>query len=137
MQTLINYFALLLTGLLLQAQNTVEVSITNFSNDKETVKVGFYNTEEDWLEREFKNDQSKITNKTAKFIFTDVPDGIYAVSCFHDEDDDGVFDMYLGMFPTENYASSNGATGMFDLLKWNDAKFELINTITKRIPIKF
>lgn len=54
-----------------------------------------------------------------------MPDGVYAVSCFHDEDDDGVFDMYLGFMPKEDYGCSNGATGMFGPPKWEDAKFTL------------
>lgn len=136
MQTIINYFALLLTGMLLQAQNTVEVTMTNFSNDNGTVKVGLYSNEGTWLEKEFKAEDAKITNKTAKVTFTDVPDGVYAVSCFHDEDNDGVFKMFMGMIPVEDYACSNGATGMFGPPKWSDAKFELKNNETKQVPIK-
>ncbi|RDK87136.1 DUF2141 domain-containing protein [Marinirhabdus gelatinilytica] len=136
MQTLINYFALLLTGMVLNAQNNVEVTMTNFSNDKGTVKVGLYNNEGDWLEKEFKIVGSKIENNTAKVTFTNVPDGIYAVSCFHDQDNDGVFDMYLGMIPAEDYACSNGATGMFGPPKWSDAKFETKNNETKQITLK-
>ncbi len=136
MQTIINYFALLLTGMFLQAQNTVEVTMSNFSNDNGTVKVGLYNNEGTWLEKEFKAEDSKINNKTAKVIFTDVPDGVYAVSCFHDEDNDGKFKMFMGMIPVEDYACSNGATGMFGPPKWSDAKFELKNEETKKVPIK-
>ena len=136
MQTIINYFALLLTGLFLQAQNTVDVTMTNFSNDDGVVKVGLYSNEGEWLEREFKAEDSKITNKTAKVTFTNVPDGVYAVSCFHDEDNDGVFKMFMGMIPIEDYACSNGATGMFGPPEWNEAKFELKNNETKQVPIK-
>lgn len=136
MQTLINYFALLLTGLFLQAQNTVEVSMTNFSNDKGTVKVGLYSNEGDWLEREFKAEDAKISNKTATVIFTDVPDGVYAVSCFHDEDNNGKFKMFMGMIPAEDYASSNGAIGIFGPPKWSDAKFQIKDNETKQVPIK-
>jgi uncharacterized protein (DUF2141 family) len=136
MQTIINYLALLLTGLFLQAQNTVEVAMTNFSNDTGTVKVGLYSNEGDWLEKEFKAEDSKINNKTATATFTDVPDGVYAVSCFHDEDNDGKFKMLMGVFPAEDYACSNGATGLFGPPKWSDAKFELKDNETKQVPIK-
>ncbi|WP_432410589.1 DUF2141 domain-containing protein [Rasiella sp. SM2506] len=136
MQTIINYFALLFTGLFLQAQNTVEVTMTNFSNDAGTVKVGLYNSEGTWLEKEYKAQDSKISNKTARVTFTDVPDGVYAVSCFHDEDNDGVFKMFMGIIPIEDYACSNGATGMFGPPKWSEARFELKDNVTKQVPIK-
>ncbi len=137
MQTIITYFALLLTGMFVNAQNTVEVTMTNFSNNNGTVKVGLYNNEGDWLEREFKALDSNISKSTATVTFTEVPDGTYAVSCFHDEDDDdGTFKMFMGMIPVEDYACSNGATGMFGPPKWEDAKFELTNSETKEINIK-
>lgn len=52
MNALINYFALLLTGVMLQAQNTVEVTMTNFSSNEGTVKVGLYDSQGTWLEKE-------------------------------------------------------------------------------------
>lgn len=136
MQTIVNYFALLLTGMMLQAQNTVEVTMTNFSNDEGTVKVGLYSDQGTWLEKEFMAIETTIANKTATVTFTDVPDGVYAISCFHDEDNDDVFDMFLGFIPKEDYACSNGAVGMFGPPKWTDAKFNLSNNEVKLIPIK-
>tara|TARA_A100000171_G_C2139401_1_gene153459 strand:- start:6722 stop:7135 length:414 start_codon:yes stop_codon:yes gene_type:complete len=135
MQTIITYFALILTGLFLQAQNTVEVTMTNFSTNDGTVRVGLYNSEGQWLEREYKALDSKITNRTAKVTFTDIPDGVYALSCFHDEDDNGKFKMFMGMLPIEDYACSNDASGMFGPPKWSDAKFELKNGETKQVPL--
>jgi len=136
MQSIITYFALLLTGVFLQAQNTVEVSMTNFSSNDGTVKVGLYNNKGTWLEKEFKALDSKISNKKANVTFTNVPDGVYAVSCFHDEDNNGEFKMLMGMFPIEDYACSNGATGMFGPPAWEDAKFEVKNNQTKQVPVK-
>ena len=136
MQTIINYFVLLLTGFALHAQNTVEVTMTNFGSDEGTVKVGLYDNQGTWLEKEFKGLDAKIVGKKASVTFTDVPNGTFAVSCFHDEDDDGEFDMFMGMIPREDYGCSNGATGMFGPPKWSDAKFELKGTETKKVSIK-
>ena len=49
MQTILTYFALLLTGLFLQAQNSIVVNITGFESNKGTVMVGLYNKEGDFL----------------------------------------------------------------------------------------
>lgn len=135
MQTIINHFALLLMGLVLQPQNTAEVSMTNINNNA-TVKVDVCNSQGDWLEREFKVVNSKTTNKAAKATFIPIADGVYALSCFHDETNDGKFKIFIGIFAAEDYVCSTSAIGMFGPPEWKDASFELKNYETKHVPIK-
>ena len=66
MQTIINYFALLLTGLVLQAQNTVAVTMTNFSSNEGTVQVGLYDNEGTWLTKTYKGEVVSISNNLLK-----------------------------------------------------------------------
>ena len=135
MQTIITTITLLFTTLILQAQNTVEVKMTNFDNDKGTAMVGLYNSEENFLESGFMYKKSKIENEMATVTFTNVPDGDYAVSCFHDEDDNGKLNMFMGMMPTEDYGTSNNAPANFGPPKWIDAKFEVKDGETKTFEI--
>ena len=135
MQTIITTITLLFTTLILQAQNTVEVKMTNFDNDKGTAMVGLYNSEENFLESGFMYKKSKIENEMATVTFTNVPDGDYAVSCFHDEDDNGKLNMFMGMMPTEDYGTSNNAPANFGPPKWIDAKFEIKDGETKTFEI--
>ncbi len=135
MQTIITTITLLFTTLILQAQNTVEVKMINFDNDKGTAMVGLYNSEENFLESGFMYKKSKIENEMATVIFTNVPDGDYAVSCFHDEDDNGKLNMFMGMMPTEDYGTSNNAPANFGPPKWIDAKFEIKDGETKTFEI--
>ena len=135
MQTIITTITLLFTTLILQAQNTVEVKMTNFDNDKGIAMVGLYNSEENFLESGFMYKKSKIENEMATVTFTNVPDGDYAVSCFHDEDDNGKLNMFMGMMPTEDYGTSNNAPANFGPPKWIDAKFEIKDGETKTFEI--
>jgi len=135
MQTVLTYLAILFTGLTLQAQNTIEVNINNLDNDDGNVKVGLYNEKASFLEATYKSDVVKISKKSAATTFTNVPDGIYAVSIFHDEDNDGKLNMFMGTIPTEDYGCSNNAKGMFGPPKWEDAKFEVKNDEVKQISI--
>jgi len=135
MQTIITTLALIFTSIVLQAQNTVTVTMTDFDNDKGTALVGLYDSEENFLEREFMSRKSKIENETATVTFTDVPDGVYAVSCFHDEDDNEKLNMFMGMMPTEDYGTSNNAPANFGPPKWKDAKFDIKNGETKTFEI--
>lgn len=125
MQTVIAYLMFLIAGIGMQAQNTIEVSLSDLKNDKGIVKVGLYNEAGEFLDKTFLSLSSEITDKTAQVTFTDVPDGTYAISSYHDEDENGTLNMFLGMFPTESYGCSNGAKGYFGPPTWEDAKFEV------------
>ena len=127
MQTVLTYLTLLLTGLLLHAQNTIEVNMTGFDSDDGTVVVGLYDDKGSFLKSAQKSLESKIDNKKATVTFEDIPDGVYAISCYHDEDDNGKLDMFLGLYPKESYGTSNNAPARFGPPKWDDAKFEIKN----------
>ncbi len=100
------------------AQNSVEVVITNFDNEKGNALVGLYNTEDSFLEEAWQSKSAVIKEGQASVIFENIPDGTYAVSAFHDENDDQKLDMFLGFYPTEDYATSNNAPANFGLPKW-------------------
>ncbi len=89
MQTLLTYFAILLTGMILYSQNTIEVNITGFDSNDGEVKIALYDNEDSFLNKPEKAISSTITNNKASVTFDEVPDGIYAISCYHDEDADG------------------------------------------------
>jgi len=136
MQTVLHFLTLLLTGMLLQAQNTVEVTMTHFGTNDGKARVGLYNQAEDFLNKEFKTLETVIVNQKATVAFTDVPDGMYAISCYHDEDNNGQLNMRFGMIPIEDYACSNNAKGFFGPPKWEDAQFEVKGGQVKSIAIK-
>lgn len=126
MQTVITSLVLFFTGLVLQAQvNTVEVTITNFDSNEGNALVAIYDSEANFLNKRLLGAVETITNKTAVCTFADLPDGVYAISAFHDEDMDGKLNMMMGFYPTEDTATSNNAPANFGPPTWNDAKFEV------------
>ncbi|MCZ6594349.1 MAG: DUF2141 domain-containing protein [Bacteroidetes bacterium] len=136
MQSIITYLMLLITGMVLQAQNTIEVSLTNFKNNDGVVMVGLYNEAGNFLETSYKSISSEIVDKKVKVTFKDVPDGTYAISSYHDADESGELNMFMGMFPTESYGCSNGARGYFGPPKWEHAKFEVKDGETRKMDIR-
>ena len=70
-----------------------------------------------------------IANNSCSITFEDVPEGIYAVSYVHDENDNGKMDTNFVGIPKEDYGCSNNAKGFMSAPKWEDAKFELSKTI--------
>ena len=127
MQTIITYLTLLLTGLFMHGQNTIEVSMSGFDNNDGTAMIALYDSEENFLGKLLLGKISEIENKEAKVIFSDVPEGIYAISVVHDEDDNGKLNMVMGFYPSEATGASNNAPAKFGPPKWEDAKFEVKN----------
>lgn len=115
---------ILISGYSYSQGQTVEVEITNIDNGKGQMLVAIYNTEDSWLKTPYKGVHGNIKNGVSKVSFTHVPDGIYAISTFHDEDDDGKLDTFLGI-PTEDTGASNNALARMGPPKWEDAKFEI------------
>lgn len=113
--------------LVLNAQNTIEVEVTNFDSNKGEVFIGLYNAEKAFLENEYKGGKVEIKNKKAVFTFKDIPDGTYAVSVFHDEDGNGKLTTNVLGIPKESYGASNNAKGTLGPPKWKNAKFEVRN----------
>ena len=126
MQTVITYLVILFMGMMLQAQvNTVVVEITGFSNNDGNALVALYDSESNFLKERVMGTVSEIKDEKAIITFKDIPDGVYAISAFHDEDDDGKLNMVLGFYPTEDIATSNNAPARFGPPTWDDAKFEV------------
>ena len=122
--------------LILNAQNSIEVEIINFDSNKGAAFIGLYNTEDSFLENEYRGKEVEIKDKKAIFTFKDIPDGIYAVSVFHDEDDNGeITTNFLGI-PKESYGASNNAKGTFGPPEWENAKFEVRNGEIVKLKIR-
>ncbi|WP_115461488.1 DUF2141 domain-containing protein [Winogradskyella aurantiaca] len=114
------------------AQNTysIEVTIENLKSDDGKVLVGLYNTEKDFLEDTFMGEVGVIKDKTTKVVFNNVPSGTYAVSYIHDANDNDKMDTNFMGIPKEGYGCSNNAKGFMGPPKWEDAKFELTESIS-------
>lgn len=116
----------ILIGGFVQAQTaTLEVKMTGFKNNTGVVKVGLYDSEANFLKAVYKNLTSEIKNNSASVTFTDIPKGSYAVSIYHDENQNGVLDRNSFGIPSEDYGTSNGATGFMGPPKFEDAKFNV------------
>lgn len=118
-----------------QAQETytITVNVEEADHNEGKMFIALYNTETEFLKENYKGAISPLGNKGATATFEGVPEGIYAISVFHDENDNGKMDTNFMHIPKEAYGCSNGATGFMGPPKWDDAKFEL--TADKTITI--
>jgi uncharacterized protein (DUF2141 family) len=113
-------------GLVSQAQTVdLTVAISGFKDNTGKVMVGLYNSEGSFLESEIMGVTSKIKSKEATVSFKGLKKGEYAVSLYHDKNNNKKLDTNLFGIPKEDYACSNGAKGFMGPPKYVDAKFWL------------
>ena len=92
----------------------VVVKISGLRNAKGMVVVRLWNSKDGFPssdEKAFRKTTVAISNGEAVAIFSNVPQGTYAVSSFHDENGNGKFDTRFPRIPTEGYAISNDVRG--------------------------
>lgn len=107
------------------------IEISGMKSNKGRVLVALYKGKEDFLKKRFRGDVAKIKDKKATTVFKNLAPGIYAVSLFHDENNNQKMDTNFFGIPKESYGTSNDAKGFMGPPKYEDAKF----TITKNKTI--
>lgn len=107
--------------------NSVTVTVSNLESNDGKVFISLYNSKDSFLSKGFKATYSKIENNSCKVVFKNVPNGTYAVSLFHDENDNNKMDTGMFGIPKEDYGCSNNARGFMGPPKWEDAKFNINN----------
>jgi uncharacterized protein (DUF2141 family) len=118
---------------------TVEVAVTGFQGDGGRGLVALFLGARGWP-----NDQALAFGRAVLPIrdgqvvatFEGVPSGPFAVSAFHDGDDDRVLDTGLFGIPSEDYGFSRGARGSFGPPGFEAARLDLAPGETKRVTIR-
>lgn len=133
---------LLLTAFItsnLMAQEEVfdlTIEISGMDTDKGKVFLALYSSKETFLKKSktTKGANAVVKDKKAVAYFKGLKKGEYAISLFHDENDNNKMDTKIFGIPKEPYGFSNNAKGFMGPPKFKDAKF-LVDA-NKTISIK-
>ena len=107
-------------GTAIKAQTVnLTVNIKNFKNDRGTVVV----TLQDPSKKGIQEQTGKIINNVSQVIFKNLMAGKYAISLFHDENNNKKMDAGIFKIPTEGWGVSNDAKGNFGPPKFEDMLF--------------
>lgn len=104
---------------------TITVVVKNLDSNNGKVYFALYDSENNFLNTPLKGLTQKVNNYQSKLTFKNIPVGTYAVSIFHDENDNNKLDTNFIGIPKEAYGCSNNAKGFMGPPKWTDAKFNL------------
>jgi len=105
----------------------MQLTFTNLQEARGQLYVAVYDSEQDFLQTDKILAKSITAVRQAGSMDIYLPDlkaGKYAVSCFHDLNNNGKLDTNLFGIPTEPYGFSNNARPRFRAPSWKEAKFE-------------
>ena len=117
-----------------RSKGNIIVEMTNFKNNNGYALIALYNSAKGFPSKEdgmIRSVRGTIINNKSIVQFKNVPYGIYAVSLYHDANENGKFDTTFFFIPKEGIGASNNAKGRFGPPKFDDAKFELKSTDLK------
>ena len=105
----------------------IVVTIIGFESDAGQVMVALWDDADRFPtgENHVAALRAVIKDGSAQLEFIDVAPGEYALSVFHDENDNGELDTGFMGIPKEPIGASNDARGRFGPPKFDDARFQV------------
>jgi uncharacterized protein (DUF2141 family) len=114
------------------------VELTNMKSDEGRLVYAMWSGPEGWLESNtVREGTSPVSAGRSTLAFDDLPYGEYAISVYHDRNDNGKLDTGLFRMPKEPLGTSNDAKIRFGPPKYEDAVFILDQPELRiQIPVK-
>ncbi len=114
MKTVYLFLFALCIPVVLTAQSTMKVTITNIRETEGTLMVALHSGEDTFPNEEPDRALTAPADKERVTItFDDLPKGNYALSIYHDLNENGELDKNIMGIPKEGFGFSNDAMGTF------------------------
>ena len=110
---------------------SVTVNVRGLNNSNGAARIALFNDKEKYSKDKgtaddaYKKEAVPIKNNAAACTFSDLPNGMYAIKVYHDEDNSGKFYTNAFGIPKVQYGFSNNAKGMMGPASFDKAKFEI------------
>ena len=108
--------------------NDINVEITNILNQNGRIAIALYNKDDDTfatMSKYYKAASLKINAQSVIYIFKNIPNGTYAISVIHDENQNQKLDKNIFGIPQEGYGFSNNIRPNFRAANFEESKFRL------------
>ena len=118
------------------AQGKVEVTVKNIQELKGTIRMAVYSGEDNFMQKELTSKDVKVTGKEVVVVFENVKAGEYAISTYHDVDNNKELNTGFMGIPKEPYGFSNDARGTFGPPTYEKAKFKVTGDTKTSIKVE-
>jgi uncharacterized protein (DUF2141 family) len=116
------FMLMLLAASTLNAQHKLTITVDGMEQTAGTLYVAVYDAD-NFLKKPLYGTLAKVDKEEVGIVLDSVAEGEYAVSIFHDENDNGKLDTGAFGIPTERTGNSNNARGSYGPPKFDDCKF--------------
>lgn len=129
-------FGLLGLGLQAFTQHKLEITLSDIQVVKGSVRLALYSTPEDFMKKHKAVREVAVTGNTVTVVFENMEAGEYAISCYHDVNNNKKLDSNFIGIPHEPYGFSNNARGTFGPPGFEDARFTVTGAMQMTIRLK-
>ena len=116
---------------------TLIVVVQGVKSDQGLLRMGLYNSDKEFMKTRWQSKGSKAKVGEVELVFEKVPPGTYAISVFHDANENGKLDSNFAGVPKEGFGFSNNAMGMFGPPSFVEAKFAFEGEKKIEITLKY
>ena len=103
----------------------LKINVSSISSEQGHLLVALFSGEDSYNSGESKwSSRVKVTGDKEEVIFSDLPEGEYAVKMYHDENDNMALDTNILGIPSEGYGFSNNG-GRFGQPEYKKASFKV------------
>lgn len=110
--------------------------VTQVSESKGTLRVAIFASEADFMRKPVAAFAVPATQGEVVIPCQGLPEGTYAITLFHDVNDNGVLDTGSYGIPTEDYGFSNQPKVVMGPPSFAQCSFELKGNLTLEIPLE-
>ncbi|MDR1003852.1 MAG: DUF2141 domain-containing protein [Prevotellaceae bacterium] len=103
---------------------TLTIVVNGFKENKGKLMIGIYNSDATFMKKTFKGYAAEVIDTSLEFS-VELPEGEYAISVYHDANDNNKLDTGVFGIPSEAYGFSNNAKGYVGAPSYEKAKFTL------------
>jgi uncharacterized protein (DUF2141 family) len=119
------------------AQGKIQVTVSNIQPLKGAIRVGLFNNEDDFPDRAIAGKIEKVFSDKVIVTFEGLTAGDYAVSVFHDENENEKLDTNFMGIPKEGFGFGNNVMGTFGPPPFQKAKVKVDgNTVVQEISLR-
>jgi len=123
-------------GLQAPAQHTLEITVSDIKVVKGSIRLALYSNAADFMKKHKAVREVSVDGNVVKVVFENLQPGEYAISCYHDVNDNKKLDANFMGIPREPYGFSNNARGTFGPPGFDDARFSVNGNTSITIRLK-
>lgn len=129
-------FGFLVWGVGVLAQHSLEVRVSDIKTLKGSIRLALYNGPTDFMKKHKAVREVEVTANSVYVTFENLEAGEYAISCYHDVNNNKKLDSNFMGIPREPYGFSNNARGTFGPPSFEDARFAVKGNTKQSISLK-